>query len=458
MDHFLSMEESANRVVVKLNGGLFLGGYALLGLLKGIGLIDTQWDRLITAFILSLIVFSLLTFFGLRFPRWRMMKYLLVAGNITAITAVVYLTESAFSTAPLWFVCIGVSALYFNIRLTLAVAILTWISNIFFVFTIPGVDQLRVSQMAGNFLGVCLAAAAVLFAVARGRLYLQESVDSRDQSEQLSIQLKQIIDAGRASANETFTLSRNLSSSTEQISASLEEVAASTNEFSANAQTLAEKGSEMISSSRQASILAVNGKLEVEKALAVLDSIALSIRQSQDSVDSLVGRTRQVDQIISQITAIADQTNLLALNAAIEAARAGEHGRGFTVVADEVRKLSERAADSAKEIGAIIASIRIEAENTAGSISSESAKMEENSRVIVDSGETFRQVIASLEKIIEEVQSTFAAVQDMEASSESIAAATEEQSSTVQEIAQSAHSLRQSAENLLAVLGGCAPT
>jgi len=203
-------------------------------------------------------------------------------------------------------------------------------------------------------------------------------------------------------------------------------------EFSANTQTLTDKGSEMISSSRQASKLAVSGKEEVEKALAVLDSIALSIRQSQDSVDSLVGRTRQVDQIISQITAISDQTNLLALNAAIEVARAGEHGRGFTVVANEVRKLSERAADSAKEIGEIISSIRIEAENTASSISSESAKMEENSRVIVDSGETFRQAIASLEKIIEEVQSTFAAVQDMEAGSESIAAATEEQSSMLQ--------------------------
>jgi len=456
MNHYSKMQESTNKVVVKVNGGLFIGGYALVGLLRGIGLIDTPWSRLITAFVLSLIVFAFLTVAALRFPRWKLMPYFLIAGNLIAIAAIVFLTESALGLSPAWLVSIGVSALYFNLPLTLAVSVLSWLGNLAAIVLVPGMTELRVSTMAGNFLIFSLAAAAVLFAVGRGRVYLQESVDRGEISERLSAQLKEIIAAARALAGETFSLSQNLSSSTEQISASLQEVAASTNEFSANTQALAEKGSEMISSSRQTSDLAVKGKGEVENALAVMGSIGLTIRQFQESVDSLAGKTQQVDQIISQIAAISDQTNLLALNAAIEAARAGEHGRGFTVVADEVRNLSEKAAASAGEIGEIIAAIRREAENTAGSISSESAKMEQNTRVIINSGETFRQVIAALEKIIADVKTTFASVQDMEVSGESIAAATEEQSSSVQEIAQSAVRLRQSAENLLGLLGGAA--
>ncbi|WP_425441740.1 methyl-accepting chemotaxis protein [Thorsellia anophelis] len=71
-------------------------------------------------------------------------------------------------------------------------------------------------------------------------------------------------------------------------------------------------------------------------------------------MDSVVGVSKQISQMVGNIKRISDQTNLLALNAAIEAARAGDLGRGFAVVADEVRSLANTSKDVTQEIDHLI--------------------------------------------------------------------------------------------------------
>jgi len=96
-------------------------------------------------------------------------------------------------------------------------------------------------------------------------------------------------------------------------------------------------------------------------AAAVADSAATQARDSGHAVSDIVQTMERISEaagrmgdIVGVIDGIAFQTNLLALNAAVEAARAGEQGRSFAVVAAEVRSLSQRSADSAKEIRALI--------------------------------------------------------------------------------------------------------
>jgi methyl-accepting chemotaxis protein len=72
------------------------------------------------------------------------------------------------------------------------------------------------------------------------------------------------------------------------------------------------------------------------------------------AIERIDQRTREMDEAIVLIEAIAFQTNLLALNAAIEAARAGSAGRGFAVVAAEVRTLSARTRDAAAKVRELI--------------------------------------------------------------------------------------------------------
>ncbi|ELY6345665.1 hypothetical protein SNQ56_002603 [Cronobacter muytjensii] len=78
------------------------------------------------------------------------------------------------------------------------------------------------------------------------------------------------------------------------------------------------------------------------------------VRDVVQTMQDISASSRKIADITEVINSISFQTNILALNAAVEAARAGEHGRGFAVVAAEVRSLSQRSAQAAKDIAALI--------------------------------------------------------------------------------------------------------
>ncbi|SEM50758.1 methyl-accepting chemotaxis protein [Luteibacter sp. UNCMF331Sha3.1] len=125
----------------------------------------------------------------------------------------------------------------------------------------------------------------------------------------------------------------------------------------------------------EASRSAADGGAMVEAVISTMSAI-------QDGA-------RDIAEIVSMIDSIAFQTNILALNAAIEAARSGVHGKGFAVVAQEVRTLSQRSAESAREIRALI-------EGTL-------ERVREGSERSGEAGVAMRDILASVGTLLERV-------------------------------------------------------
>ncbi|MDP4143020.1 MAG: methyl-accepting chemotaxis protein [Bacillota bacterium] len=117
-----------------------------------------------------------------------------------------------------------------------------------------------------------------------------------------------------------------------------------------------------------------------------------SSQQARESMNKLLLKSKEIQNIVSTIEAIAEQTNLLALNAAIEAARAGELGRGFSVVADEVRKLSEETSKSTGEVSNLINDLSTLIDTTCSCVESSSDSASRQSKSISETKATLDYV------------------------------------------------------------------
>lgn len=241
----------------------------------------------------------------------------------------------------------------------------------------------------------------------------------------------------------------------EEMASSIHLIASNTQEISTNAIETSQR--------------ALEGNEAIQSTIEQMGSINVTVSQLSSVVEGLGERSRDIGNIIEEITNIATQTNLLALNAAIESARAGEHGKGFAVVADEVRKLAEQSAGSAQTIAQMIALIQEETQVAVRSMQQTTTEVTDGIEVVNKAGESFAQIRTSVDDVASQLQSVSAAAQQIsigvdqvlqsehalaeiaeEAASgtQNVAASTEEQLASMQEIAASAESLAHLAVDL----------
>ncbi|MCW5806324.1 MAG: HAMP domain-containing protein [Deltaproteobacteria bacterium] len=213
-----------------------------------------------------------------------------------------------------------------------------------------------------------------------------------------------------------------------QVGASSAEISAASRQMLSGLkdQTLKIEGSTTAVTELSASIQQVAGNAGKAKDVAVqsssdVNSAVERMAQIRTAVDDAAAKMRELGEsskrignIVEVIRQISEQTSMLALNASIEAAHAGEQGRGFAVVADEVSSLARRVGQSAKDIEALIQTVK---EQTAAAI----ASMEVGTREVLNGSQLVTSTLNGLGELVTVVKDTATAVHEQAIVSDDIA-------------------------------------
>lgn len=210
-----------------------------------------------------------------------------------------------------------------------------------------------------------------------------------------------------ASSAEISAASREMLGGLKDQTLKIESSTTAVTELSASIQQVA-------GNAAQATEVAEQSSTAVNDAVSRMDQIRASVEDAAIKMKDLAESSKRIGNIVEVIRQISEQTSMLALNASIEAAHAGEQGRGFAVVADEVSSLARRVGQSAKDIEALIQTVK---EQTQAAIVS----MEHGTREVGNGSALVTSTLTGLGQLISVVKETANAVTEQAMVSDEIA-------------------------------------
>ncbi len=270
-------------------------------------------------------------------------------------------------------------------------------------------------------------------------------------AEQMASTVQQIAQGAAHQASQLESVSRNL-----------EGLAAASRSVASGASETHQASAETVSAGER-------GRQAAQEATARMDEIAQLFSQTEQALQTLALRSKEIGEIASSIDRFAERTDLLALNAGIEAARAGEHGRGFAVVAGEVKKLATSSSNSAARVAEMVQQIQDSLQAVVSAMREGHARLSAGQQtlgVVQGAVEEISAVIARTEElaegmhelsqkqleahqsIVHSVGEIASAAEETAAGAEEAAAAVEEQASAMSDFSQAVNQLAHLAEKL----------
>lgn len=226
---------------------------------------------------------------------------------------------------------------------------------------------------------------AVLAAVNNASLNLtassKELLASAEQTNSITNQVNEAIDTV---ATDSQTQAKHIESSNQVITEVLK-----------GTQLMSNAASSVLNSADETKQNLQLGETLITKAISQMNAIEQTVKETSTSIQTLSVRSKEIEEIITTISAISGQTNLLALNASIEATRAGEHGKGFAVVAEEVKKLAEQSSESTQRITGIIQAIQQDTVSAVTKMNAVTKQVIDGVSTIGQTGTSFTDILTS---------------------------------------------------------------
>ncbi|MEC1560218.1 methyl-accepting chemotaxis protein [Bacillus haynesii] len=335
-------------------------------------------------------------------------------------------------------------------------------------------------------------------AVAGGDLTVQTASASKDEIGILTKDFNKMVEHMKEMIMQVRSSSGKVSDTTDQLSAVSEETVSASDEIAKAIEEVAtgatEQAVEVENVNEQSERLSVKikeiehhadsikqlSRTSEEASYTGIDALGQLLAKSNEANSEtkkvehmllqLEEKTKNIEDVVTAISAISDQTNLLALNASIEAARAGESGRGFAVVAEEVRKLAEQSAVSSQHISETVKQIQLETKEAVSAMTEASKMNEEQNGMIHETGEALSKITAEMQALVNSIDHIYSEISDMSgeqqkmtdsiqsisaisqqsaAAAEEVSASTNEQLTALESIAKSAGALSEANQELL---------
>ena len=251
------------------------------------------------------------------------------------------------------------------------------------------------------------------------------------------------LEALNTASSEMRRASEEISGTAEQSDRQVQTVVGAASEASKNVQTVATSTEQLSTASTE-----ISG--QVTRAATIANRAVEEAKQTDGTIQGLVGATSRIGEVVELITSIASQTNLLALNATIEAARAGEAGKGFAVVASEVKSLANQTAKATEEISTQIAAVQTVTKEAVEAIQRIGGTIAEVSAVATSIAAAVEEQAAATQEIRRSTHDAAQRTSEVSTNMSQVATATEKTGSAAQGVKSTVNTLTTQTDNLKA--------
>lgn len=298
------------------------------------------------------------------------------------------------------------------------------------------------------------------------------------------LEIKYKSDNLKDSANSLYSISEEMTVSTNEVASSVQETAKGSStqagdlmdmthildQFNQSIGTMVKAIEDVDHNSNDIQSITEKGGGNIQVLTSSISNITDSFEKFTCKFSKFSENIYKINEITDVINGISKQTNLLALNASIEASRAGEFGKGFLVVANEIKKLAEESRNSSKSISKLIMELHNGTKNMLQVSDVMNGELSNEKVVINNTIDLFKKIILAVndnnpkiklvttfannineEKdfILKKIENLSSIAEEISASSEEISASSEEMNDCSEEVSSTAQMLNNIAEETM---------